>query len=214
MLSAPRTTKETVLARRKFARSDHTRSLQFFQLTAINLSASGSSLDRSKTGGFDKFFQRFDQTDDARQIFRPCAPFVFMPAAKQNRVGMQRRFDVEQPRALRPVKFVGADGNQVRVELADVFKRLLAKPLDRIRVKNNSALAANRAQFRDRLDCADFIVRRHDRNQNRVRADGLLQIFRRNAAFRIHRQPRDFKTFLFFKVIEAIAAPRDARWRK
>ena len=74
------------------------------------------------------------------------------------------------------MKFVRADGNQVRIELADGFKRLLAKPLHGVRVKNNSALAANRAQFGHRLDRADFIVGRHDGNQNRVRADRLFQI--------------------------------------
>ena len=94
-----------------------------------------------------------------------------------------------------------------------MFKRFLAEPLHGVGVKNNSALTAERAKFGDRLERADFIVRRHDGNQNRVRPDGLFQIVRRNPAFGIHRQPRDRKTFLFFQIIEAIAKPRDARWR-
>ena len=85
-----------------------------------------------------------------------------MAAAQQNRVGKQRGPDKKQARPLRPVEFVRTDRNQVRVELADGCKRFLAQPLDCIRVKNNSTLPANRAEFSNRLNRADFIVRRHD----------------------------------------------------
>ena len=42
-----------------------------------------------------------------------------------------------------------ADGNEVGVELMDVFKRLFAEPLNRVRVKNNPRLATNPSQFID-----------------------------------------------------------------
>ena len=127
-----------------------------------------------------------------------------MAATEYNRIRKQRRFRVKQACALWPVKLVRADGNQIRVELADAFNWLLAEPLHRVGVKNNAALPADHAEFGDGLDCADFIVRRHHRYQNRVRADRPFQIVRRNPSVRIHRQPCDFKAFLFFEVVKAV----------
>jgi len=49
--------------------------------------------------------------------------------------------------------------NQDCEELAGALNWFLAKPLVRIRVKK-SALAANRAEFGNQLNCADFIIRR------------------------------------------------------
>ena len=74
--------------------------LRFLQCSQSIVASAASELDLSKTGGCNKSFHGLDQTNDARQIFRAGPPFVFMPAAEQNRVGMQRRFDVEQARAL------------------------------------------------------------------------------------------------------------------
>ena len=56
---------------------------------------------------------------------------------------MQRRFDKESTGTFRTVKFVRADGNQIGVELVDIFKRLLAETLHSIGVKNNFGRAAD-----------------------------------------------------------------------
>ena len=93
--------------------------INFFNRSASSLADKRLQLRTVKNRRFHKFFQRFDQTDDAGQIFRAGAALIFMSAAKQNRVRMQRRLDVKQAGAFRPVKFVRADGNQIGVELAD-----------------------------------------------------------------------------------------------
>ena len=100
------------------------------------------------------------------------------------------------------MKFVSAGGNQVSVELAEIFKRLFAKPLNRVGMKNNFTVAANCTKLGNRLDGSNFIIRRHDGNESGVRADRLFQIVWRNAAFCIDREARDFKTFFFFQVVE------------
>src|ERR1043166_6909363 len=91
-----------------------------------------------------------------------------MAAAKKDRVGMQRRADVESARTFRPVKFVRANGNEVSVELLDACERLFAQPLNSVSVEKNPSLATERANFRDWLQRADFIVCGHDRDENRV----------------------------------------------
>jgi hypothetical protein len=65
------------------------------------------------------------------------------------------------------------NGNQVGVELLDVSERLFAEPLHGVRMVEHAALAAKRTDFRDGLERADFIVRRHDGNKHGVSAQRL-----------------------------------------
>src|SRR6185312_9117512 len=100
----------------------------------------------------DKSLQRFNETSNAGEIFGTRAPLIFMAAAKQNRIRMQRGFDEKRPCTFRTVKFVSANRNKIRIELLHTRKRLLAEPLDRIRVKQNPTLAADFPEFSNRLN--------------------------------------------------------------
>src|SRR5262249_55240033 len=111
-----------------------------------------------------KPLQSLGKPDNARQVLCSRPPFVLMTAAKENRVRQQWRFDEKCSSTFRSVELVGADGNQIRVELMNVLKRLLSKRLHRIRMKNYPALLANGSQFRYRLNRTDLIVRCHHRN--------------------------------------------------
>src|SRR5450631_315406 len=123
-----------------------------------------------------------------------------MTAAEHDRMRMKRGLDEKQSSSFRTVKFVSAQGNQISVELTNIVKLLLPEPLNRVRVKNDSPLATKRPHLGDRLNRANFVVCRHDRDQNSVSTNRLLQIARRNAPFEIHRQPRNFKTLILFQV--------------
>ncbi len=129
MLSAPRTTKAAVLASRSWSEPTNSTAIRFGE--EFNQFAAQRLQQSSFENGWPyESFQRLDQTDDGGEIFGAGAAFMLMSAAQQDGIGMQRRPEVEQASALRAVKLVGADGDQIRVELAEVFKRFLPEPLD------------------------------------------------------------------------------------
>jgi hypothetical protein len=99
---------------------------------------------------------------------------------------------------------VGANGNEVGVELVNGREGFFAEPLHGVGVKNNSAGTANFPKPGHGLDGADFIVGRHDRNEDGVGADGFGQIVGRNQALGIHGEPGHFKAFFFLEILEAI----------
>ncbi len=66
--------------------------------------------------------------------------------------------------------------------------RNLAEHLDPIRVKNDAALVAKRADLADRLHHADLVVGPHDRDQDRLVGHGSLQRFQRDQPVGLNRQ--------------------------
>ena len=76
--------------------------------------------------------------DDFRETVRHGVRVILVPAAKGLRDWMQRGTDKQQSGAFGAVELMGADRNHVGVELVNVGKRLLAQPLDGVRVKNNA----------------------------------------------------------------------------
>src|SRR5208282_5567458 len=63
--------------------------------------------------GSNESLHGFHQPDDPGKIFCARPPFVLMSAAKNHRVGMKWRFDIEQADAFRTMELVGANRNQV-----------------------------------------------------------------------------------------------------
>src|SRR5690606_2551627 len=72
---------------------------------------------RIEHGRADKTGHGLSQPKDRRQILGASAAFVFMTAAKENRVRLKGGSDVEQGGAFWSVKLVGTKRNEVRVEL-------------------------------------------------------------------------------------------------
>ena len=95
--------------------------------TAAQDSASGKPANAQQ-------FQGENQAHDRGEILRSRAPLVFVASTEQQRFQAQRRPREESAGALGAMKFMAADGNQVRIELANVVEGLLSKPLDRIGV--------------------------------------------------------------------------------
>src|SRR5262249_15382844 len=101
------------------------------------------------------------------------------------------------------MKLMCADGYKVRIELMNVFERLLSEPLHGIRMKDDTSLTAKRAQFRHRLQRPNLIISRHDGHKDRVRPKRLLQIILRNQSVTRNGQISDLKPFLLSQVLKA-----------
>ncbi|GEM_PF-6946857 len=86
----------------------------------------------------DEALQGFGEADDGMQGLGARSALVFVAAAKKDRVRMQGRADVKGAGPLGTVKLVGANGHQVGIELLNVLKRFFAKPLNGVRVKQDT----------------------------------------------------------------------------
>ena len=94
MPSDPRTVKATVLA------SESVRGLTSSQPGIFSIDGNQFVRERFQPGPvknrrFNKFFHSRDQTEDGGKIFRARPAFILMAATEQNRIRMQRRFDVQ-----------------------------------------------------------------------------------------------------------------------
>ena len=108
------------------------------------------------------------------------------------------------------MELVGANRNQIGVELMNVFERLLSKPLDRIRVKQHATISAKGSQLCDRLDGANLVVGSHDGDQDRVRLDCAGQIAGRNTSFAVNGEVSNVKALMLSQVFTAMGARHDA----
>ena len=98
--------------------------------------------------------------------------------------------DVERTNTFRRIEFVASNREQIDAEFVDLCRDLS----DRLRcvgVKTDAMLTRNRADFLDRLDGADLVVRVHDADQDRLRRDGAAHILRIDPARPVHRQVSD-----------------------
>ena len=87
----------------------------------------------------------FGEPDNGRKILRSSTTLILVTAAKQNGFWQKGGTNIEQASALGAVKFVGAKRNKVGIELVNRRKWQLAEPLDRIGVKKDTSLTADRA---------------------------------------------------------------------
>ena len=127
-----------------------------------------------------------------------------MATAEENGVWQQGGTNEQSPGSFWAVKFMGADADEIGVELMDIGEGFLAEPLGGIRMEQNAARTAEHTQFCHGLEGANFIVGGHDRDEDCVRAQCLLEGFHRNAAFCINRQHCEFKALVFCEVFEAM----------
>ena len=108
------------------------------------------------------------------------------------------------PSAFGPVELVSGDRGDIDVHLVHV-DRNFADRLHRVGVENDAALAADLANFGDRLQDANLVVGGHDRDQDRLVIDGALQIVEIDQPVFLHRQ---------IGHAEAVASPGACRCRE
>jgi len=121
---------------------------------------------------------RLAQADDARNIERAGAHAAFVSAAVNQRHQLHARIlaaHIERACAFRTIQFVSGDGHDIEVHFVYVDWNL-ANCLHRVGMENHTALAAQLADFRDRLQHANLIVGCHDRDQNRLVVHCPLQV--------------------------------------
>src|SRR5690348_1494457 len=123
-------------------------------------------------------FGRFAEADDSRNIFGARAAVALIASTAQH--GLERRAfaNIQDADALWAADFVRGKRKQVR---ADGFyiDRDFAHGLNSVGVETNLRLARDFADFGDRLNRAEFIVRVHDGYENRFgtnRAPNIIGI--------------------------------------
>ena len=77
----------------------------------------------------------------------------------------------------------------------------MSRRLHRVRVERYALFAAHRADFRNRQNRTDFVVRVHRRYKAGIFADGVFHLFRRNIPLRSHRQKFNLEA-LFFQLFQ------------
>src|SRR5262249_11964580 len=75
--------------------------------------------------------------------------------------------------------------------------RNLADSLDTVHSEENPAFFGDFADFSDRIDHPDLVVRVHDGDQDGGRLDGCLQFIQTHAPVALNGQVSDLETFFF-----------------
>src|SRR5678816_2083844 len=94
---------------------------------------------------------------------------------------------VESADAFRCIELVSNDGQQIDTKLIDVYRNF-AEGLRRVRVKADAMLPGNRANLRNWLNRADFVVGVHDGNQDRAWSNRATNIVGIDTAEAVDRQ--------------------------
>ena len=94
---------------------------------------------------------------------------------------------------LGPLNLVAAGTEHIDVAFIYI-DRHLSESLHRIGMEQNSVLFGNLADLFDGLNGSDLVVGKHHRDQDGIRADGLLQLIQLYNTVLIHIQVGDLKT--------------------
>ena len=116
---------------------------------------------------------RFAKADDAGHIQRSGSHAALMSAAIDDRRQQDARIaapDIQSAHALRAVHFVSGQRSDVHIHFVHVERNLSGR-LNRIGVEQHAALARDLPDFLDVLNDADFVVGRHDGDQDRLVRD-------------------------------------------
>ena len=123
----------------------------------------GISSDTDRTG--------LAQADDARHVQRPGTHAALVPATINNGGNLHSRIlapYVQSADSLGPIHLVRGNRHYIDVLLGHIDGNL-SYGLRRVGVEDHAALATNLSDLGDRLQHADLVIGRHDRNQ-----DGLV----------------------------------------
>src|SRR5580698_285720 len=127
-------------------------------------------------------FRSFSHAYDARNIFGARAAIAFVMATVELRFERRAGANVERASALRPVNFVGGNGEQVHAEAVYV-ERHLSGGLHGVAMQQNFRGGGDAANFFDRLDGAELVVGVHHADENRFGLERAANFFRIDDAF-------------------------------
>ncbi len=129
-------------------------------------------------------FTGFAQADDSRNVERAGAHAAFVSSAVNHRREFHARVlspHVERADAFGAVDFVRRNGEQVDAVFLHVHGDF-ADGLNGVHMKEDFLFLGDFADFRDGLDDADFVVRVHDGDENRLGSDRAAEIVEVNQA--------------------------------
>jgi hypothetical protein len=114
----------------------------------------------------------------------------FVAGAVDNRLKLEASPDIERADAFRGVELVTGDRQHIKAEFAHIG-RDFSDRLGCVGVEADSVLPRDCADFRERLDGADFIVGVHDADQQRPRGNGAAHVLWIDQACTVHRKVCD-----------------------
>ena len=123
-----------------------------------------------------------------------CSSLSLLGAPMDKRTDFYALSDIHKTNALRSVQFMSAGTQHINMHCLHI-NRNMSECLYRICMEQNAMFFGNGANFCDGLDRSDFIIGRHDGNQDGIRSDGFFQFIRFYRSIFIHIQISHFKTF-------------------
>src|SRR6185369_11664273 len=133
---------------------------------------------------------RFPQTNDSGYVQGSGTHAPLVAAAVDDGRNLHARVlatHIERADTFRAVNLVCRDRHKVDVVLGYVDGNF-AHGLNAVRVEQNSAFAAELADFTPRLQNTNFVVGSHDRDKDRLVIDGALEIVEIDQAVFLHGQ--------------------------
>src|SRR6185312_8360595 len=140
-------------------------------------------------------FGGLTEPDDSGYVFGSGATLALVSAPEEKRLKLRAAAYIEDSGALRRVKFVSGDAEEIAAYDLHVDGRL-GGGLHRVGVEPDISFLGNAADFPNRLNGSGFVVRHHHANQAGVGAEGAANLIGIDSAIRANRQERDFKTAL------------------
>ncbi len=134
---------------------------------------------------------RFGKAHDAGYVFGSGSTATLMAAADQQRLEWGAPAHEHRAYSLGSVHLVGADGEQVAAEAADV-KGDLARALHRIDVEESTCRAGDSSDFFNGLQDAGLIVGQHHADQAGFGPEGALNVRRIDEAAGLRRDVSRF----------------------
>ena len=138
------------------------------------------------------------QTNDTRNIFCTRTQLLFLCAAENQRRNPCSLADINRADALRCAQLMPTHGQQINMQLFYI-NRHMTNSLYRICVEQNTVLFRNFSNFCDRLNRTDFVIRKHNGNQNGFGTDGIFQLLQRNLPEFVYVQISHIHTLCFQK---------------
>ena len=172
----------------------------------------GQAVDQAVAQGADPFrvlvevcagvFERRSHAHDGGDVLRTRALAALLRAALDEVRQEDALTGVQRAGALRPVKLVRGERQQVDVLRLDVNGQM-PRGLHGVGVEQHARLAADCTDRADWQDGADLVVGVHDGNQARILADGALDLLRRHGADGADGEQLDGEA-LFFELFQRV----------
>ena len=144
--------------------------------------------------------RRSPHAGDGRNILSAGTPVALGMAAIHQGFEPDPLANEQSAHSLRPVELVRGNGEQMHTEFAHVDGKF-PRRLHGICMEDDTCFRRDLANLCNGLDRPQFVVRKHDANQNRFRTNRSPDILRIHNPFAIHREHRHLKSALRIKAL-------------